>query len=473
MNGSLTSSTGTDDKAAIQAVLNTASPSAPLFLILDGVSAIDTSGGGLLLKSYTTIHGLGRNTGLSWLGGTNTNQVPLLQNANPLGTGAPTDTDIALENFTINGNMTAGHGNGGGNPYSGKLFLSNVRLVGVARLRMCGLRSYHSTGYGFHLANITDAYIENTRVENGGQNSDGIHVNGPASNVVIDHVSGVAGDDMIALTADDCHEQYSSCQGAYGDNSLPSTVKQGAITRVVVSNVFLENSYGGWRLLSGGNPIDDVTIRNVSGTVYSIIGYMDRFTFGSSNFGAINIEDIDVVPTRLDGSAFSTGGSFRQLNMNLTCKDHTVTNNYGLIGTSGSTAIQTLNLRVACSNSNGLPSPLLVMSTGATVGTLNLSGTYDPNGGSTNGTNPLIYLSGGTITNLLLSDLVADHINNLVQNFGGSISTVTLSGGSHTNAGGNATVLNSSGTISNLVIAGFSSSLYSSGTIGSVSGGCR
>ena len=81
--------------------------------------------------------------------------------------------------------------------------------------------------------------------------TDGVHINGPAAHGMIRRVHGITNDDMVSLTPSD--ENHAE-------------VTRGAISDVVIDGVHAENGYTGVRLLSSGDPLTDITVRNVSGT---------------------------------------------------------------------------------------------------------------------------------------------------------------------------------------------------------------
>ena len=81
--------------------------------------------------------------------------------------------------------------------------------------------------------------------------TDGVHVNGPACDGEIIRMHGTTNDDMVSLTTVD--ERHAE-------------VTRGPIERVVIDGVHAEGGYTGVRLLSCGEPLTDVAVRNVTGT---------------------------------------------------------------------------------------------------------------------------------------------------------------------------------------------------------------
>ncbi len=79
-------------------------------------------------------------------------------------------------------------------------------------------------------------------------NMDGVHLEGGCKNGYISNLKGATHDDLVAITADD---------------SL-----YGPIDNIVVENVYAYGAHSAVRLLSHGEPIKNVTIRNVFGSYY-------------------------------------------------------------------------------------------------------------------------------------------------------------------------------------------------------------
>lgn len=81
--------------------------------------------------------------------------------------------------------------------------------------------------------------------------TDGVHINGPACDGRILRIHGITNDDLVSLTPpDEAHAE----------------VTRGPISHVLIDGVHSENGYTGVRLLSSGDPLTDVTVRNITGT---------------------------------------------------------------------------------------------------------------------------------------------------------------------------------------------------------------
>ena len=467
-NGSLGANTGTDDKSKIQAVLDTASSTNPLKLVLDCVSLIDTTTSGLVIKSYTTISGLGWNTGFSWKGSANANQQVLLTNANPIGTGTPTDQYITLENFAINGNGTVGHGGSGTYPLvtnSNGLFLSCTRFTGVNTLTIQNIKTIQAPSYGIHAGNVTNFIISRIRAEHDTARvgTDGVHINGPASNFHISDISGATGDDLVALNADDGHMVGSTGNiGCFGDNASASTIKYGPITNGIVEGIYPEASWSAFRLLSAISNIDAVTIRHIKGTAFHRAAYIDNdpgelAAVGGGNFGNIVVEGMDIVPSAIpDAGSIILAATFKSVHLGLVSTNHTVAKPF--ITTDSTTNIGQLIVDIGnSSNTSGLPNPIISIASGS-IKHVTLKGHYDSGSGIIQSTNPIISVSGGSIDTVSFDGIYADRIDTILDISGGSVDTVSLGSGRHLRANGNYTVNVGTGvTVASKVQAGFAS----------------
>lgn len=82
-------------------------------------------------------------------------------------------------------------------------------------------------------------------------NMDGIHINGPAQFGFISNIQGRTNDDLIALNCDD---------------GYPAEITRGPISDIRIDGVYSDCGFNAVRLLSCGNRLSNVSIRNVHGT---------------------------------------------------------------------------------------------------------------------------------------------------------------------------------------------------------------
>ena len=126
------------------------------------------------------------------------------------------DSDITIEGgiwTTLANGVKDNHGNQRGHSSKlkpvpgthGVILLHNVRKVSVRNVTV-----RQSRPFAIHLGNIRDFTIDGLTLDRHGR--DGVHVDGPASDGVIRHVSGDSHDDPVSLTAWDWR-QYSASFG--------------------------------------------------------------------------------------------------------------------------------------------------------------------------------------------------------------------------------------------------------------------
>lgn len=209
---------GANYDAVLQAFLNTASSSNPIELVLDGGMYATA---GLVVKSYTTIRGIGWGSGLSLQGASNHNVITVgATGSAPFASSAAGDynitlpsrstTDVTLSNFTINpnaGSQTDGFG---------VLF---VNCSGVMLDRMNFAQAYY---FAAVVSNCDHVVVRHCEFTSSGTLHDGVHIDGPAEKIWVDGCMFATGDDAVAI----------NCPEGYG----------GDITDVVVSNCIFDNS---------------------------------------------------------------------------------------------------------------------------------------------------------------------------------------------------------------------------------------
>lgn len=197
--------TATDNTAALNAFLATASATNPIKLIMDGPSLIT----GLMLTAagYTTIEGLGRGTGFYMKSGSNSTAI---QNPLPGTMPGTNGANVILRDFMVNGNR--GNGTNGnstnGDPRGGSpLLLFNLHLCNLNGVVLDSLYLYDAPSFGVLFDNCHDVVIEGCTVINPNLtptfNNDGIHFNGPASDIRMSNIeiANNNSDDAIALNA--------------------------------------------------------------------------------------------------------------------------------------------------------------------------------------------------------------------------------------------------------------------------------
>lgn len=276
--------TGTDDTAAIQAILDTAQPkfvtarrgatyiiSKPLYL--NDFTMLDATGATFQRKTGTRGNLL-RNTGYS-------------------GPDRP-DGSARNANITVIGGLWDKNATEGSTNYDlHYMVFHNVDGIEVrdAHYRDVG------TGSKFCLlfANVTNYKAKNLTFGAPGVpvNSDGVHVHGPASHGLISGMFGATGDDFVSITPAE-YENYQLDAGG------------GDVSDLVIEKIFPSDAHSGVALVGGQNldgtvqrRIEHVTIRDVYGTVTASHGI--RILSDPANHGTnggfiddINIENVSV-----------------------------------------------------------------------------------------------------------------------------------------------------------------------------------
>ena len=126
----------------------------------------------------------------------------------------------------------------------------------------------------FTIENITFDYVTTTFKF---YNNDGIHLEGNCRNGVIRNCKGNCFDDMVALTADD-------------------GIAYGPIENVVIDGLWADRCHSAVRLLSHGQPVKNITIKNVFGGYFKYCIGITKYHGGPEERGVysnINIENVN------------------------------------------------------------------------------------------------------------------------------------------------------------------------------------
>ncbi len=304
---------GTDDTAALQAILDRVPEWGGLHLIMDGAALVT----GLRVHSNTTIECLNKDCGFFLKSGSN---CAIIRNAD-IDYDERHNKNISLIGGTYNHNakgqehhlyvedVREGYGGGKRRFPSGEEHISftfALRMIGVENLLMRDLTIRNQRTYAMLTCNFYNVVMENIFIDlpkkMHAQNQDGLHFHGPGRFLTIRNIAGDAGDDFIALAPDE-HDCVSD------------------ITDVLIDGVFLNDADQGIRLLSAEHGrLDRVTIRNVTGTYRSFGFYMNSWEPNDvgGNFGDIVFENIDLRPTVPNYDyrppfLFQAGGNFEHL----------------------------------------------------------------------------------------------------------------------------------------------------------------
>lgn len=140
-------------------------------------------------------------------------------------------------------------------PYDPKLFKGKLmRFAHIDRISIEKLTVRNPVSYGIQIADVRGFVVRDLFFDYNCHfgTTDGVHINGPACDGVIENLSGTTNDDLVSLTTyDEPHAE----------------VSLGPIENVCIRNLTARNGYSGVRLLSGEDfPLRSVRIDGLTGT---------------------------------------------------------------------------------------------------------------------------------------------------------------------------------------------------------------
>lgn len=236
------------------------------------------------------------------------------------------DFDSYTENICIDGGIwDMNHNNQWPNPYhfpdkNGKYWFEKIgigyRDWGAFRdcksfirgaytgmcMRFCRIKNFtlknitfkNPVVYGIQLGYIEDFTIQDivfdyTEGSPKLWNMDGVHIEGNCKNGWITNLKGACHDDLLALTADD--------------------LLYGPIENIVVNGIYSYNSHSAVRILSHGESVKNVTIRNVFGSYYTYCIGITKYHGGDAERGKIeNVSIENLFAITCAGTADVIGG---------------------------------------------------------------------------------------------------------------------------------------------------------------------
>jgi len=299
---------GTDDTAALQAVLDRAKEEGGIHLIMDGAALVTQ----LVVYSNTTIECLNADCGFFQKEQSNcaiiTNAHWDRRNIN--------DRNITLKGGTYNQDCLRQehhvpfvyHGDYDVRPedFGDTHWIFALEFYGVENVLLQDLLILDFRTFCITIGNFRRVTLERVWVDlpnrMHAQNQDGFHFWGPGQFLTIRDCGGKVGDDFMNIGPDE------------GD-------KVSSITDVLVDGIFLDDADQAIRLLSRGTGLlDRVTIRNVQGSYRSFGFYINSWfpDVTAGNFGDIFIENVNLTHTEPNypyrpPMLFSVGGDIRCL----------------------------------------------------------------------------------------------------------------------------------------------------------------
>ncbi len=461
---------GIDQTAAIQAILDLASSTYPIYIIWDCKVSIT----GLRIKGNTYIKALAGCGAIMRTGTLGT----LIENYN-LSFTTRTDKDIVIEGGIWNGNnpnnTTVGNGTVGINCIFRFYGAENVAIRGNGD----PIQLIDSPGYAIHAINVKGYEVEDFIIDcgSGAINMDGVHADGNCSNVVFRNGVITAHDDAVAFNADDQWRFASSVVYPY----YPSTAA-GPISNVLVDNIILTSQLYGLRILSGASLVDNIVIKNLTGYTNGYGVVIDNFwqapsnitAAGSGNIGTVQFENLNVavLATGLQNDCVVNVNCnvqkliFKDLKRNdftqayptiyITGAGTTVSNlivdGYDSYDGTSSGAVQHIEVKAATVTN-------LVVNR-ATINRVNTS----------NASALVKTTSSGVITNLVIDGVVANKFDNILNNASGTITTLNASNIIHTSPTAGQASFKTASTIPLITLSNYKGALQTSGTFTEKSG---
>jgi len=292
------------------------------------------------------------------------NNTVMLRNEN-LDTTGTTDHDIILTGGLWDGNWS---GNPGTTLFSSYAQLQsdkitpvrgaagNIGFFGVNRLQVSGVKVKNPISFGIQVAgckyfNVDDVYFQRTQATV----SDGIHINGPAENFLVNNVRGKTGDDFIALNAWDWLVSSPIAGGTGGDikkgvvqNIMPDSCTWGIIRANVGTNAGLYDvdiksvkgvsKYVGINFASGSlepdqhtpshttgmGTIGDITLDDISIGTYGTVSGAGGIVYGPAVVLACNADNLIINNAVIDSTYYPFTG-FPWMEQNSACIANNVT----------------------------------------------------------------------------------------------------------------------------------------------------
>ena len=168
-------------------------------------------------------------------------------------------------------------------PYDPKHFRGKlIRFARIDRLSLSGLTVRNPVSYGIQIADAYGFVVRDVFFDYNHHfgTTDGVHINGPARDGVIENLAGTTNDDLVSLTS-------------YDEEHAEVTV--GDIENVAIRNLSAKNGYSAIRLMSGKNTIvRGITISGLCGTFrhHAIVISNHDHEPGRVWFDQISIENV-------------------------------------------------------------------------------------------------------------------------------------------------------------------------------------
>lgn len=140
-------------------------------------------------------------------------------------------------------------------PYDPQWFRGKmVRFAHIDRIALMRLTIRNPVGYGIQIGDVYGFIVRDIFLDYNWHfcMQDGVHINGPAYDGVIENLTGTTNDDLVSLTTyDEPHAE----------------ITKGPIENVYIHNLCGHNAYSGVRLMAGDNyPVRSIRVDGLYGT---------------------------------------------------------------------------------------------------------------------------------------------------------------------------------------------------------------
>lgn len=477
------SSFGTDQTAAIQAVLNTSSASNPLTLYID----LKASCTGLKVKSNTTINIL-PNCGLILR---DHSDNFLLSNYNwTANSNAIVDSNITINGFNggiLNGNGWRNDSNYQANNTHAKGQITLLNFFGVKNVNIINTTFLNASSWCLTFLTSQNVKIDNCIIDDGKGHyiQDGIDFLGMAKGITITNCTITNGDDKIVFCPNSTGGSYTASNGVVYDHSVYTGV-DGDQTSIRVDNIIGAGTGKFVALYAvGGNKLSDVHISNLSGTCQStwldIENYLPGYTMttGSQICHNLTFENIGVEVTGYVGY-----GDVEFPLANVMCSvDNLVFRNisrnsyaqnacsFTFKTATSAPAITIDNLTIdgfysVNSNPANYPAPGNISVYNATVNKMNILNTYTALGGVFD--RPLLNINSTSTVHTLSLQNIRFSPSISLADIQGTVDYLSMNNVIHTGNGASNPTLNITGTVTKALISNYVGNLLYTGTIGTL-----
>lgn len=450
-NGS--STFGTDNTTAIQTVLDNAQTH-PITVMWDGKYSTN----GLTIYSNTLIIA-GQGCGAILRTGAD---APLFKNENLAFDGAPQDSNIMIVGGIWNGN---GHN---------QTYIDDATFptdppahcmvwYGVQNLTIKDFKLYNGTKYAIHAINVKHYTVESFHIDNlyqGAITNDGIHADGQCEDVTFRNGYIAAGDDAIGINADDQWDYTGAAAYPFFAGGA-----EGPVSKVLIENIVLESTRYGIRILSGGSRVDDVTIRNISGSTFDYWLVIDNYyafpsritTNGSGNIGNVLIDGVDVVVKKNNSKPDAEiATSIESLTIRGLRQDTFFTNETASIRFFGSgRGIDRLVIEdyQSSQRSSSLAIPHFLVDDSFTITEMIINNAIVESENSLSA--PLVEVNSATVSRLMLNNIIARNCTNLVEIGAGATVSEIVANNIHHNPSATTPAFTSSVTVASIQVNNF------------------